>query len=30
MFALKTEMREIEIQIDEKSDQAEAFLIQIG
>ena len=30
MFALKTEMREIEIQIDEKSDQAEALLKQIG
>ena len=30
VFALKTEMREIEIQIDEKSDQAEALLIQIG
>ena len=30
VFALKTEMREIEIQIDQKSDQAEALLIQIG
>jgi hypothetical protein len=30
VFALKTEMREIEIQIDEKSDQAEALLSQIG
>lgn len=30
VFALKTEMREIEIQIDEKSDQADALLIQIG
>ena len=30
VFALKTEMREIEIQIDEKSDQAEALLVQIG
>ena len=30
VFALKTEMREIEIQIDEKSDQAEALLKQIG
>ena len=30
MFALKTEMREIEIQIAEKSDQAEALLMQIG
>tara|TARA_Y200000002_G_scaffold334111_1_gene300874 strand:- start:12 stop:623 length:612 start_codon:yes stop_codon:yes gene_type:complete len=30
VFALKTEMRKIEIQIDEKPDQAEALLIQIG
>lgn len=30
VFALKTQMREIEIQIDEKSDQAEALLSQIG
>ena len=30
VFALKTEMREIEIQIAEKSDQAEALLMQIG
>ena len=30
VFALKTETREIEIQIDEKSDQAEALMIQIG
>jgi hypothetical protein len=30
VFALKTEMREIEIQIAEKSDQAEALLTQIG
>ena len=30
MFALKTEMREIEIQIAEKSNQAEALLMQIG
>ena len=30
VFRLKTEMREIEIQIDEKSDQADALLIQIG
>jgi len=29
VFALKTEMREFEIQIDEKSDQAEALLAQI-
>ena len=29
MFALKTEMREFEIQIDDKSDQAEALLKQI-
>ena len=30
VFALKTDMREIEIQIDEKPDQSEALLIQIG
>jgi len=30
VFALKTEMREIEIQIAEKSDQPEALLMQIG
>ena len=30
VFRLKTEMREIEIQINEKSDQAGALLIQIG
>ena len=30
VLALKTQMREIEIQINEKSDQAEAFLKQIG
>ena len=30
MFALKTEMRKIEIQIDEKPDHSEALLIQIG
>jgi len=30
VFALKTQMREIEIQMEEKSDQAEALLIQIG
>ena len=30
VFALKTEMREIEIQIVEKFDQAEALLVQIG
>ena len=30
VFVLKTEMREIEIQIDDKSDQARALLSQIG
>ena len=30
VFALKTEMRQIELQIDEKSDQAEALLSQIA
>ena len=30
MFALKTEMREIEVQIDEISDQAEALPVQIS
>ena len=30
VFALNTEMREIEIQTSEKSDQAEALLMQIG
>ena len=30
MFPLKTEMREIEIQIDKISDQAEALPVQIS
>ena len=30
MFALKTEMREIEVQIDEISDQAQALPVQIS